>query len=127
MHLSSKIAFGMNYVVDCADHRYAPPVVISIKSFPHSRLITGFVTRATRRVPQGISICLSFRITWVHSPGASGVYIARSVDKTYNYSENMFGNVLLNFIKYAESTKIGKTNNSKILRRRILVLIMITF
>ena len=35
--------------------------------------------------------------------------------------------IFLNFIKYAESTKIGKTNNSKILRGRILVLIMITF
>ena len=33
------------------DHGYAPLVVNTSRSFPHSRLITGFVTRLTRRVP----------------------------------------------------------------------------
>ena len=33
------------------DHRYVPLVVITSRSFPHSWLITGFVTRLTRRVP----------------------------------------------------------------------------
>jgi hypothetical protein len=32
------------------DHRYVPFVVITILFFPHSWLITGFVTRVTRRV-----------------------------------------------------------------------------
>jgi len=33
------------------DHRYVPFVVITIRSFPYSWLITGFVTRVTRWVP----------------------------------------------------------------------------
>jgi hypothetical protein len=33
------------------DHGYVPFVVSISRSFPHSRLITGFVTRLTRRVP----------------------------------------------------------------------------
>jgi hypothetical protein len=32
------------------DHGYVPLVVNTSRSFPHSRLITGFVTRLTRRV-----------------------------------------------------------------------------
>jgi hypothetical protein len=33
------------------DHGYVPFVVNTSRSFPHSRLITGFVTRLKRRVP----------------------------------------------------------------------------
>ena len=33
------------------DHGYVPLVVNISRLFPHSRLITGFVTRLTRRVP----------------------------------------------------------------------------
>jgi hypothetical protein len=33
------------------DHRYVPLVVNTSRSFPHPRLITGFVTRLTRWVP----------------------------------------------------------------------------
>jgi hypothetical protein len=33
------------------DHGYVPLVVITSLSFPHSRLITGFVARLTRRLP----------------------------------------------------------------------------
>ena len=33
------------------DHRYVPLVVSTSRSFPHLWLITGFVTRVTRRVP----------------------------------------------------------------------------
>ena len=33
------------------DHGYVPLVVNTSRLFPHSRLITGFVTRLTRRVP----------------------------------------------------------------------------
>ena len=33
------------------DHGYVPLVVSTSRSFPHSPLITGFVTRLTRRVP----------------------------------------------------------------------------
>jgi hypothetical protein len=33
------------------DHGYVPLVVNTSRSFPHSRLITGFITRITQRVP----------------------------------------------------------------------------
>jgi hypothetical protein len=33
------------------DHGYVPLVVNTSRSFPHSRLITGFVTMSTRRAP----------------------------------------------------------------------------
>ena len=33
------------------DHGYVPLVINTYRSFPHSRLITGFVTRLTPRVP----------------------------------------------------------------------------
>jgi hypothetical protein len=33
------------------DHGYVPLVVNTSRSFPHSLLITGFVTKLTRRVP----------------------------------------------------------------------------
>jgi hypothetical protein len=33
------------------DHGYVPLIVNTSRSFPHSRLTTGFVTRVTRQVP----------------------------------------------------------------------------
>jgi hypothetical protein len=33
------------------DHGYVPLVINISRSFPHSRLINGFVTRLTRRMP----------------------------------------------------------------------------
>ena len=38
-------------IVESDDHRYVPLVVNTSQSFPHSWLITGFVTRLTRWVP----------------------------------------------------------------------------
>jgi hypothetical protein len=43
------------------DHGYVPLVVTISWSFPHSRLITGFVTRLTRRVPLVEKDLLAFR------------------------------------------------------------------
>jgi len=40
-----------NDLVDTNGHGYVPLVVNTSRSFPHSRLITVFVTRLTRRVP----------------------------------------------------------------------------
>ena len=48
------------------DHRYVPFVVITIRSFPYSWLITGFVTRLTWRVPLVEQELLPFQSTWVH-------------------------------------------------------------
>ena len=42
--------YGMNICVT-NDHGYVPLVANTSCSFPHSRLITWFVTRLTRRVP----------------------------------------------------------------------------
>jgi hypothetical protein len=50
------------------DHGSVPLVVNTSLSFPHSRLITGFVTRLTRRLHYWSRNCLPFRSTWVHSP-----------------------------------------------------------
>ena len=47
-------------------HGYVPLVVNTSQFFPHSRLITGFVTKLTRRVPQVDQELLPFRSTWVH-------------------------------------------------------------
>ena len=60
------------------DHGYVPLVVSTSRSFPHSRLITGFVTRLTRRlllVDQEL-----FALPRHHSsqPVFSGVRVTRS-------------------------------------------------
>ena len=47
------------------DHGYVPLLRTS-RSFPHSRLITGFVKRITQRVPLVEQELLPFRCTWVH-------------------------------------------------------------
>ena len=47
---------------------YVPLVVKTLRPFPHSIIITGFVTRVTRRMPLGEQELLPFRITRVH-PG----------------------------------------------------------
>jgi len=41
----------ISFTVVTNDHGYVPLVVNTSRSFPHSRLITGFVTRLARRVP----------------------------------------------------------------------------
>jgi hypothetical protein len=48
------------------DHGYAPLVVSTSRSFPRSWLITGFVTRLTRRVSLVEQELSPFRSTWVH-------------------------------------------------------------
>ena len=48
------------------DHGYVPLVVNTSRSFPHSWLITGFVTRLTWRMPLVEQELLPFRSTWVH-------------------------------------------------------------
>ena len=48
------------------DHGYVLFVVNTSWSFRHSWLITGFVTRLTRRVPLAEQELLPFRRTWVH-------------------------------------------------------------
>jgi len=46
---------------------YSIYVAITIWSFPHSWLITAFVTRVTRRVSHVEQELLTYRSTWVHT------------------------------------------------------------
>ena len=48
------------------DHGYVPLVVNTSRSFPHSWLITRFVTRLTWRMPLVEQELSPFRSTWVH-------------------------------------------------------------
>ena len=62
------------------DHGYVPLVVSSFRSFPHSRLITRFVTRLTRRVPlveEELLLTLPEHLSL--PPDFSGVRVTRSL------------------------------------------------
>ena len=61
------------------DHGYVPLVVNTSRSFPHSRLITGFVTRLTRRVPLVEQELFTFPEHLSSSPIFSGVCVTRSL------------------------------------------------
>jgi hypothetical protein len=49
--LKGQIIISKRNICVANDIGYIPLVVNTLRSFPHSRLITGFVTRSTRRVP----------------------------------------------------------------------------
>ena len=61
------------------DHGYVPLVVKTSWSFPHSRLITGFVTRLTRWVPVVEQEMLTFPEHMSSPPVFSGVRVTRSL------------------------------------------------
>ena len=61
------------------DNRYFPILVSITWSFPHSWLITGFVTRVARRVPLVVHELLAFPENMGSSPVCSGIRIARSL------------------------------------------------
>ena len=61
------------------DHGYIPLVVSTSRSFPHSRLITRFVTRLTRRVPLVEQELLTFPEHLSSPPVFSGVRVTRSL------------------------------------------------
>jgi hypothetical protein len=61
------------------DHWYVPLVVNTSRSFPHSRLITGFVTRLTRRVPLVEQKLLTVPEHLSSPPVFSGVRVSRSL------------------------------------------------
>ena len=44
-------SFGFFFILSISGLGYVPLVANTSRSFPHSRLITGFITRLTRRVP----------------------------------------------------------------------------
>jgi hypothetical protein len=61
------------------DHGYVPLVVNTSRSFPHSRLITGFVTRLTRRVSLVEQELLTLSEHLSSPPVFSGVRVTRSL------------------------------------------------
>jgi len=61
------------------DHGYVPLVVNPSRSFPHSRLVTGFVTRLTRRVPLVEQELLTLPDHLSSPPVFSGVCDTRSL------------------------------------------------
>jgi hypothetical protein len=60
-------------------HGYVPLVVSTSRSFPHSRLITGFVTRLTPRVPLAEQELLTLPEHMISPPVFSGVRVTRSL------------------------------------------------
>jgi hypothetical protein len=77
------------------DHGYVPFVVLTTRSFPHPCLISGCVTRVTRRVPhveQKLLILLEHRSL---SPVFSGVRVARSLVFCAVYCRSLFVRFLL--------------------------------
>ena len=61
------------------DHVYVPLVVNTSRSFPHSWLITMFVTRVTRRAPLVEQERLTLPQHLNSPPVFSGVYVTRSL------------------------------------------------
>ena len=61
------------------DHGYLPLVVSTSWSFPHSRLITGFITRLTRRVPLVEQALLNLPEHLSSPTVFSGVRVTRSL------------------------------------------------
>jgi hypothetical protein len=61
------------------DHGYDPLVVNTSRSFPHSRPITGFVTRLTRQVPLVEQELFSLPEHPSSSPVFSAVHVIRSL------------------------------------------------
>jgi hypothetical protein len=80
------------------DHGYVPLVVNTSRSFPHSRLITGFVTRLTRRLPLMKQQLFTLPEHMCSPPVFSGVRVTRSlvfyvcfVDRCLSFCTFSFG------------------------------------
>ena len=78
------------------DHGYVPFVVITIRSIPLSWLVTGFVTRVTRRVPHVEQELLTLPEHMSSYPVFSGVRVSRSLVLCVVFCKSLF--VFLYFI-----------------------------
>jgi len=83
-------------------HGYVPLVVNTSRSFPHSRPITGFVTRLTRWVPLVEQELLTLPEHLSSSPVFSGVRVTRSlvlcvsfVDRCLSFCTFSFGHCVV--------------------------------
>ena len=84
------------------DHGYVSLVVSTFRSFPHSRLITKFVTRLTRRVPLVQQELLTLSEHLSSPPVFSGVRVTRSlvlyvcfVDRCLSFCTFSFGHCVV--------------------------------
>ena len=91
----------IHYTISCV-HGYVPLVVNTSRSFPHSWLITGFVTRLTRRVSLVEQELPSLQEHLSSPPVVSGVEVAGSlvvfvcfVDRCLSFCPFSFGQTLL--------------------------------
>jgi hypothetical protein len=91
-------------------HGYVALVVNTSRSFPHSRLITGFVTRLTRRVPLVEQELLTLPVHLSSPPVFSGVRVTRSlvlyvcfVDHCLSFCTFLLAIVLSVLLQYTDS------------------------
>jgi hypothetical protein len=84
------------------DHGYVPLVVNTSRSFPHSRRITGFVSRLTQRVPLVEQELLTLPEHLSSPPVFSGVRVTRSlvlyvcvVDRYLSFCTFSFGHCVV--------------------------------
>jgi hypothetical protein len=84
------------------DHGYVPLVVNTSRSFTHSWLITGFVTRLTRRVSLMVPELLTIPKHLISPPVCSGVRVTRSlvlyvcfVDRCLSFCTFSFGHCVV--------------------------------
>jgi len=98
MHMTTSVSRRLN------DHGYVPLVVNTSRSFPHSRLITGFVTRLIRWVPLVEQELLILPEHLSSPPVFSGVHVTRSLalyvcfeDRCLSFCSFSFGHCVVCF------------------------------
>jgi hypothetical protein len=91
-------------------HGYVPLVVNTSRSFPRSRLITGFVARLTRRLPLVEQELITLLKHPSSPPVFSGVRLTRSlvlyvcfVDRCLSFCTFFWAIVLSVFLRYTDS------------------------
>ena len=119
------------------DHGYVPLVVNTCRSFPHSRLITGFVTRLTWWVPLVEQELLTLPEHLSSPPVFSGVRVTRSlvlyvcfVDRCLPFCTFSFGHCVVCsssiyrfwFPLWYLQTLLKRYMNSKYLKSKLLTL-----
>ena len=82
------------------DHGYVPLVVNISRSFPHSWLITGFVTRLTRRVPLVEQELLTLPEHMSSPPIFSAVHVTRSLVFICMFCRSLFVLFLLAIVLF---------------------------
>jgi hypothetical protein len=88
------LSWPLRNICVTSEHVYVPPFACTSWSFPHSSHITGFVTRALRRVPLVEQELLALP-GHMAQPGFSGARVSRSVVFCVVFGRSLF--VLFSF------------------------------